>query len=266
MITDDFTLSVLRTPSSACCAISLVFLHDPFEFDRALLVANLWQSRSRFLSSCTMEDSYAVYPELQPRPFMKTKIATFYRAFSILLTGARVEIGRGHIWKSRLLAMAIIGLAICPTVNTYMASPYQGASPPAIPLISAYGKIRLFHEIRGPRNLYYLEFITEEGEKYEFQDNIPDILSFITKYPDETFRVEGFILKNGHGRFWPTSVRSINGSVLLTPKRSERYLTANKDVWGEKLFFEYFLLTPIFIISFFNVLQIARKLDKGEIR
>jgi hypothetical protein len=188
-----------------------------------------------------------------------------YRAFSILLVGSRAEIGEGYRWKSGLLRLTISISAIFPVVNMLNSAPYQGNLPPLAPLISGNGHIEFRREYKKPD---YAIFFEEDGKNYLFQDcpSLQVIRNFVTNNPGQPLHLEGFILKNGEGLFWPTSISTVDGKVLLTSDKLSRDLMINRSVWGRKFILQQISLVPLWIISFFNVLKIARKIKKEEIK
>jgi hypothetical protein len=191
--------------------------------------------------------------------------STLYRAFSILLVGSKVEIGEGYRWKSGLLRLVISIAAIFPVVNMINAAPYKGNLPPLAPLVTGNGHIEFRQE---NKNSHYAIFLDKDGRSYVFQDysSLREIKEFVLEHPDEFLRVEGFILKNGEGLFWPISISTADGQVLLASEKTSRDLMINRSVWGKILLLQQISLVPFWIISFFNVAKIARKLKKGEIQ
>jgi hypothetical protein len=195
-------------------------------------------------------------------------MTNLFRAFSILLVGSAVEIGEGYRWKSGLLRLVICISAFFPVVNMLNAAPYQGNPPPLVPLISGNGRIEFLREKQGAKLISYAEFIGQNERKYVFQDysSLLGVEKFVNEHPERNLHVEGFILKNGEGLFWPTSISTVDGQVLLTPEKVSRDLEINRSVWGRVFLLQQISLMPLWIISFFNVVKIARKLRKGEIR
>ncbi|RKT21708.1 hypothetical protein B0G69_5110 [Paraburkholderia sp. RAU2J] len=191
--------------------------------------------------------------------------SNLYRAFSILLVGSPVEIGSGYRWKSGLLRLVIVLSACFPYVNALYAGAYKGDLPPLTPLISGNGHIEFRREYKRPD---YAVFLDEDGKSYVFQDysSLHAIRDFVTEHPDQRLHVKGFILKNGEGFFWPTSISTIDGQILLAPDELSRELENHRDIWGGLLAIQQISLLPLWIISFFNVVKIARRLKKGEIQ
>jgi hypothetical protein len=189
-----------------------------------------------------------------------------FRAFSILVSASPEKIGEGWRWKSKLLTMTIFISVAFPFFNMRFASPYQGDLPPLVPLIRGNGKIAFLQKKQGFRSSDYAAFVGEDGKKYVFQDysSLLGVEKFVNEHPSQSVHVEGFILKNGEGLFWPTSISTVAGEILLAPEKLSRQLENRRDVWGGLLLIQKISLLPLWIISFFNAVKIARKLKEGE--
>lgn len=164
--------------------------------------------------------------------------------------------------------MTIFISAAFPFFNMRFAAPYQGDLPPLVPLIVGDGKIAFLIQNHGVRKVNYAEFINDDGRQYVFQD-YPSLLGvekFVNEHPQQKLHVEGFILKNGLGLFWPILITTTDGRTLLSPENLSNQLRNRRDVWGELLLIQQISLLPLWIVSLFNAVKIARKLKKEEIR
>jgi hypothetical protein len=195
-------------------------------------------------------------------------ITNLFRAFAILISGSPEKIGEGYRWRNGLLVLTIFMSASFPFFNMRSAAPYQGDLPPLVPLIVGNGQVKFLQKAQGARKLDYAEFANENGRRYVFQDysSLLRVEEFVTAHPEQTLHVEGFILKNGEGLFWPISISTSDGKILLAREEASKYLANRRDIWGGLLFIQQMSLAPLWIISFFNALKIARKFKRGQIR
>src|SRR6185437_6073675 len=136
--------------------------------------------------------------------------------------GSPEKIGEGYRWKSGLLVLTIFMAASFPFFNMRSAAPYKGDLPPLVPLIVGNGQVRFAEKAQSVRKLDYAEFVNENGKRYVFQDYsvLLGVERFVTAHPDRALHVEGFILKNGEGLFWPISISTSDGKVLLAPEET----------------------------------------------
>lgn len=186
------------------------------------------------------------------------------KAFSILRNGSDYEIGEGFRWKRGVLDLAIGLLVAFPIANTLNALPYRGAIPPQAPLIKSIGNFTGEHTYYSRTSQrYYGIFHAADGKSYRVQDDTlnssQEIMSKINS--GEDFYVEGFLLEDGQGYFWPTFVTAADGRVLLSRDKTNRNLSISRDTFGEKLMWEYVATLPLWIISLLNAIKLKKKLS-----
>ena len=77
--------------------------------------------------------------------------------------------------------------------------------------------------------------------------------------------VEGFLLRDGRGFFWPTLIRGLGGHILLGHEDSNRSLKYNREPFGvKKLLWEYGLIIPLWLISLSNAIKLRKKFSRGS--
>ncbi|ASL41918.1 hypothetical protein bAD24_I00420 [Burkholderia sp. AD24] len=191
---------------------------------------------------------------------------SLFKAFSILSNGPDFFIGAGCKWKSGLFNLTI-GLSVAiPFVNTWHAHFYSGALPPDVPLIQSTGNFTgaYVNRYRSSRE-FEMSFHAADGQVYTLQSDAADSDSEVAAKANsgERFYVEGFILQNGKGLFWPTRVTSVNGRVLIDPKQQREKLGIKRSVFGGVIV-EYSAIIPLWIVSLFNALKIKNRLAKVD--
>ena len=144
-----------------------------------------------------------------------------------------------------------------PFVIISSTLPYAGARPPEAPLIKARGQLRIRDERVGWKTIRRFEFITEAKTVYrvsERQTSVKLYRLFQRNLPN--LYVEGFVLRDGHGYFFPTQAVSEAEGVLVDEKGQYESLNVGADVvW--KLVFDWmwisFPLIVIFVWKFFKI-------------
>jgi hypothetical protein len=189
------------------------------------------------------------------------------KAFSILRNGSDYQIGEGHNWKRGVLNTAIGLLVAFPIANMLNALPYRGAIPPEAPLIKSVGNFTGEHTYSSKAIQRYTGiFHAADGRSYPVQDGAlnssHEIMSNMNS--GKEFYVEGFVLEDGQGFFWPTSVTDLDGRVVLGREEMKRDLTVERDSFGEKLIWEYLATLPLWIISLSNAIKLKNKLSGGR--
>jgi hypothetical protein len=182
------------------------------------------------------------------------------KAFSILFNGSDYQIGEGHHWKRGALMLAMALTAIFPILNFWNSQSYAGAEPPDVPLIKSIGSITVGkYNPRGIIRQYNVNFHAGDGKIYYLMDDAigPDELK--TFELRLNFNVEGFLLQDGRGFFWPTLITGPDGHILLDPEKSSRILNSNRDPFGKLLLLEYASTLPLWIISLLNAIKLRKK-------
>ncbi|MGB8418010.1 hypothetical protein, partial [Paraburkholderia sp.] len=130
------------------------------------------------------------------------------------------------------------------------------------PIIKSKGVFVFGDDRRGLKSHPFIDFRSEEGKIYRLQDYIgyDEIFKFNENNPDhQEVLVEGFSLRNGLGRFWPTQVTTIDGKVLLDKDKQNTALIRYKDPFDGSLFIMYVVAGSLWIVSAVNTVQIMKK-------
>jgi hypothetical protein len=193
-----------------------------------------------------------------------SKISLF-KAFSILRNGPDFLIGEGYRWKSRVFNLALGSLLIFPILNFWCAQWYGGDLPPAVPLVQGVGPLSdaVLNPYRRPRE-YMVNFLAPDGKIYQMNrlaiDSNKEVIRKLNT--GENFYVEGFVLQNGNGNFWPTLVAATDGRILLSREAQMEVLIEERSVFGWGLMLEYSLTIPLWVISLVNAVKIKNRLSK----
>jgi hypothetical protein len=185
----------------------------------------------------------------------------FLRAFLVMMWGPFETIGPGYKWKQSVLSGAIIITLISPWLMIQHSSPYQGNLPPRVPLIRDDGRFIFGNEHHGFKSTPFIDFKTNGGQIYRLQDRVgyDSILNWNNRNTDSHLYVEGFLLRNGQGLFWPTQVTTVDGRVLLDRDQQNTSLMRSRNPFGRNLFYMYVFAGFLWIFSIRNVVQIMKK-------
>lgn len=186
---------------------------------------------------------------------------SLFKAFSILLAGdERVD---GHRWKKILLNGAVVGTVFCPIFSYYQSRPFQGETPPKVPVVSGIGTFVETLDGFGPQSKLHSDFHTTDGRVWRLQErDVPEVHDFYRQHPNARLYVEGFFLLDGRGQFWPTSIRTINGQTLLDSRTASKRLAIASTMFGGLLGL-YTLTAVLWIISLSNALKLKGQLTTG---
>jgi len=183
------------------------------------------------------------------------------QAFSALLNGPAEIVGEGYKWKRSVLMFAIIGSIASPLFLINLARPYQGPLPPAVKIISQRGKIVFGVAHIGSKKIAVARFAATDGAVYQLADDagLGSIRKFENGNPDVQLQVSGFLLQGGKGSFWPLSVISPDGEILLRSDRQMKALRRARNPFGWKLFVVYLIMAPFWWLSFSNARRLMQR-------
>jgi hypothetical protein len=182
------------------------------------------------------------------------------KAFSILFNGSDYQIGEGHHWKRGVLTFAIALSAIFPILNFWSSQLYTGAIPPEASLIRSAG-IFTNENYRARVGGSNISFRADDGIIYRIMNSSLDIATIGRSNSGSRFYMEGFLLRDGDGFFWPTYIATLDGRILLGREESIRVLQANREPFGGILLWEYGSIFPLWFISLLNAIKLKNKLS-----
>ncbi|MFM0277194.1 hypothetical protein P0D75_04110 [Paraburkholderia sediminicola] len=186
---------------------------------------------------------------------------TLFKAFLILLRGPAEMIGPEYKWKQSILTGAIIFTLISPPLAFVHSLPYQGAIPPEAHILKEDGVFVFGSDRHGLKNYPFIDFKAENGRTYRLQDYLGynSIWEFNKANPNhQKVYAEGFFLRDGLGRFWPTQVTTIDGKVLLDKDSQNAALMGARYPLGT-IFYMYLIAGFLWILSAFNAIKIKKK-------
>ncbi len=177
-------------------------------------------------------------------------------AFWRVLCGPPSSVGHGFKWKQAILSLAITWTISSPFFTFYLALPYQGNMPPKIPLIKYNGK--LIFENQGVKSSLRARIVVDGGADLTIQDpaGLIKVRDWERESRSEEVYVEGFLLRDGAGLFWPTYVATRNGDVLLSRIDQLEKLRAARNPFGKILLFMYIISAPMWLISINNIRKV----------
>lgn len=186
---------------------------------------------------------------------------TLFKAFLILLRGPAEMIGPEYKWKQSILTGAIVFTLISPPLAFMHSLPYRGAIPPEAPILMEYGVFVFGSDRHGLKKYPFIDFKSKNGRTYRLQDYLgyDSIFEFNKANPNhQEVYAEGFFLRGGLGRFWPTQVTTIDGKVLLDKDSQNVALTSARDPLGT-IAYMYLIAGFLWTLSVFNAIKIKKK-------
>jgi hypothetical protein len=187
---------------------------------------------------------------------------SFFKAFSILLWGSADMVGPDYKWKQSILYGAIVFTILSPFFAILYSIPYQGATPPDVPLLKGRGVFVFGGDRHGLKKSPFIDFKSEDGRTYRLQDYVgyDSILKFNEANPGhQEVYAEGFFLRDGLGRFWPTQVTTINGKPLLDKEKQNTALMRYRNPFDDSLLIMYLIAGLLWIASVFNITKIKKQ-------
>lgn len=190
-----------------------------------------------------------------------TRKVGLFKAFSILIAGD--ERVRGYRWKKLLINGAIAGTVCFPLFCYNHSLPFQGRKPPDTPVVTSTGTFIKTLEGYGPRSRLNSDFHTVDGRVWRVEGGeIPEVRDYYDQHFGAELQVQGFFLLNGHGQFWPTSIKTINGQILLDSETAKKRLAVVSAPFAG-LPDLYVLVAVLWIISLSNALKIQNQFNMG---
>lgn len=190
---------------------------------------------------------------------------SFLGAFCILLYGTEYDIGMGYRWKRGVVNLALISLVTFPVINIWDAQVYTGSLPPEVPLVQSVGDFTdgaTYSSYKASRR-YVTLFHAQNGRVYQIERRAIYSSDELVKKINsgEKFYVEGFVLRNGYGFFWPTLITTLDGRQLLSSQGQIAALKESRSPFGKLLLWEYASTLPLWGVSLVNAMKIKNRLS-----
>jgi|GEM_PF-2500460 len=189
------------------------------------------------------------------------KKLSWLSAFDMMLNGTALGLGKNHWVKSLWLKFAIVFMVVGPMFECIDAQDYAGAMPPEAPMIKTTGTFIRYVGYAGVKEVSYIQFNADNGMTYRTQHSVvPAELDDLgrLKSPIKVY-VEGFLLKNGGGSFYPLKLTTLNGVDLAsTDKLMKSLLIGRNPFYIKKLAVLFFITLVLWGFSFFYANQLRR--------
>jgi hypothetical protein len=184
----------------------------------------------------------------------------FFQSAANLLWGPQEKVGAGFKWKQACFSFAIGMTLYAPMFTYYNSMSYQGEMPPAAPLIREFGVFEYNPGTQALKKRPFVRLNLINGNSYMVEDG-PNLLGEIFHGTEATslLYIEGFLLKNGKGNFWPNVVKDLNGNNVVDEGLMRRDLLGNRNAFGPLLLYMYLFLLPFWVISICNIFVLTGK-------
>jgi hypothetical protein len=183
-----------------------------------------------------------------------------FQSAANLLWGPQEKVGVGFKWKQACFAFAIGMTLYAPIFTYYNSISYQGEMPPVAPRIRGLGAFEYNSGTQALKKRPFIRLNLINGNSYIVEDG-PNLLSEIFHGKEVTppLHVEGFLLRNGRGNFWPIFVKDLNGNDVVDEGLMRRDLLGNRNPFGPLLLYMYLFSIPFWMISIFNIFVLTGK-------
>lgn len=157
--------------------------------------------------------------------------------------------------------MALIFTLFSIVCALCIASDYSGAYPPIAPIIKATGTLKAVF-MPGKGGGWSAVFTKNNGEKIKMMPlSVPPPLVDLAKRNEFTeIYMEGFLLRDGKGMYWPTLVATTDGRVLIDNDTLIKSLNRHNRPLFNLVIFLTFLAGPFLLLSIVQATKIRRKL------
>lgn len=150
-------------------------------------------------------------------------------AFKLMLLGRATVLGGNHQLKSAWIMFALAMLLMYPIVPRLDRQVYSGSIPPVAPLIKEKGILEQKEEYSGLRKSVNFIFHTDTGHVYRTQRRVaPSIMYYATVGKRAYVYMEGFLLQDGKGSFYPLKISTVDGLDLVDPGELRRVLNRGR--------------------------------------
>lgn len=175
--------------------------------------------------------------------------------------GRAVGLGVNYKWKSLWLMCAVIFTVSVPVFEYLNAQRFAGALPPDAPIIEATGSFVRFIGHAGLKEVPYFLFNTDSGKAYRTENPVaPPILDELSrlKVPLKV-SVEGFLLNDGRGSFFPLKITDAHGIELVpSDQLKNNLLIGRSPFYYKKTLFFVFIISVQWGFSIFYASQLRR--------
>jgi hypothetical protein len=183
---------------------------------------------------------------------------TWVAAFGNILSGECERAAGATVrWRQLFLCGAFTLTAVLPIVLYQQSRPYQGKLPPEASTIQINGRLIVGERRQGLKQMSYAEIRSVQGETYVLQEQngLEPVLDFM-RHSAEPIHIEGFVLRDGAGRFFPLKIETPEGRILVEKRSQMRSLTISREPFGGIFLWMLTLISPLWAISFVNVAKL----------
>ena len=184
------------------------------------------------------------------------KPMTWYRAFIVLLSGlgSKEKITR---LKGLCLIFALAGFLSTPFFVASQKATYSGHRPPEAPLIKSYGVLKVSAAIPRRRDLV---FETNQGAAYVMGGyGTSSLYDSVQTAGARPVYMEGFLLRDGKGLFWPTLIASEQGETLVSREILNEALIRSESVYRITARVLYSIDLFFLLVTLVNLYFVKRK-------
>lgn len=196
---------------------------------------------------------------------------TWFAALKILQQGKPEILGKSAKSAKSMqmgLSIALMSTLAALLFPIYVVVLYSGATPPKAPVIKATGTLNAMgaHNLNGGAAIDVV-LSAVDGKKFTVKNSvgIQELQDFAKNNPMDKVYVEGFLLQNGSGSFWPTSVSNIDGRIIISKDKLQVMYNYRKSKGPIKVGLVLLLISaPFWISSIYHAYKIRLNTSTEE--
>lgn len=180
-------------------------------------------------------------------------------AIYMMWCGKAEGLGRAHKIKSLSVVAAVIFTVSMPIFSYFDIKRFSGALPPKAPLIRVAGEFVKVEGKVGFKQVPYIIFSADNGVSYRAEDRVaPEVFVDLgVRVPRAKVFVEGFILRDGAGSFYPLKITGEDGRELTPSDELMRRLLAWRDFFYYKSVLLYLaVVSALWSVSFYFAVRL----------
>lgn len=159
---------------------------------------------------------------------------------------------------------AFAALIIFPMLTISSVNEVSGNIPPIAPMIASSGEFIYVKNPHSHANHFFIDYQESGGKVYRMTEwTIPaSLIGVAQKSPPLKVNVQGFLLKNGSGVFFPLHISTLDGNEVMSQQYALSQLDHHRSA-SRRLFFTLNTSCIIFIMGCFfsTYFAVKNKLD-----
>ncbi|NWB95568.1 hypothetical protein HX870_03625 [Pseudomonas gingeri] len=179
---------------------------------------------------------------------------SWFSALSLIWRGQAFGLGKNYRMISYWVKFAAMLSILAPFMEYSSSRDFIGAMPPDVPMVKTTGTFVRYVGHEGLKQVPYIIFRADNGVEYRTEHSVaPTAIDNLggLKIPIKVY-VEGFVLRDGRGSFYPLKITTVNGVYLESSDALMEELLIGRDpLHFKRLRGVFFMLLIPWGMSFF---------------